>query len=196
MELASSFIDKTDLELIELSKKDSDYFGILLSRYQEKLFWYVKRISYFSNEDIEDILQEVLIIAYRNLNEFDASFKFSSWIYRVTHNRVVDEIRKRKRQKEELFDELKENDIDLFIKSSVDLEQKTLSKDCLQKARKVIERLPLKYREAMILRFLEEKSYEEIMDILQKSKGSIATLIARGKKILKKELKQIKIDCS
>ncbi|MBT3356435.1 RNA polymerase sigma factor [bacterium] len=195
MKLEHNFIDKNDFELIELAKQDSEYFGILMSRYQEKLFWYVKRISYFTNEDIEDILQEVLIKAYRNLNEFDASFKFSSWIYRVTHNRVVDEIRKRKRQKEGLFDELKESDVEAFLRSSIDLEQKTLSKDCFKKAREAIEKLPLKYREAMILRFLEEKNYEEIMDILERPKGSVATLIARGKKILKRELKQVRIDC-
>jgi len=195
MELGSDFSDKTDIELIELAKQDSEYFGVVMNRYKEKLFWYIKRISYFSNEDIEDILQEVLISAYRSLNEFDASFKFSSWIYRVTHNKVVDEIRKRKRRKEGSFDELKENDIKMFLSSSIDLEQKVLSDDCYKKARKVIESMPLKYREAIILRFLEEKSYEEIMDILRKSKGSVATLIARGKKILKRELTQIRIDC-
>lgn len=195
MKIADNYSEKSDIELIELSKQDPDYFGIVMSRYQEKLFWYVKRISYFSNEDIEDILQEVLISAYRNLNEFDESTKFSSWIYRVTHNQVVDEIRKAKRRKENSYDDLNKKDTQFFLNASVDLEEKVLSADCLEKAKIAIKKMPMKYREVMVLRFLEEKTYEEIMDILKKPKGSIATLVARGRKSLKEELARMKIDC-
>lgn len=195
MTFDKNFSDKTDFELIGLSKKDPEYFGVLMSRYQEKLFWYVKRVSYFGNDDIEDILQEVLIKAYKNLNEFDGSYKFSSWIYRVAHNQVIDEIRKKQRRKESLLGEAEEKDLEIFLRSSVELEQKVISRDCLEKAKKAIGELPLKYREAMQLRFLEEKDYEEIMDILRKPKGSVATLIGRGKKILEKKLKEAKLDC-
>jgi RNA polymerase sigma-70 factor, ECF subfamily len=195
MKIAENYSNKSDIELIELSKEDPDFFGVVMSRYQEKLFWYVKRISYFSNEDIEDILQEVLISAYRNLNEFDEETQFSSWIYRVTHNQVVDEIRKSKRQKENSYDDLGEADTQFFLNASVDLEKKVLTADCLKKAKIAIKKLPMKYREVMILRFLEEKTYEEIMDILKKPKGSIATLVARGRKSLKEELEKMRIDC-
>lgn len=195
MTFDKNFSDKTDFELIGLSKEDPEYFGVLMSRYQEKLFWYVKRVSYFGNDDIEDILQEVLIKAYKNLNEFDSSYKFSSWIYRVAHNQVVDEIRKKQRRKESLLGEAEQKDLEIFLRSSIELEQKVLSRDCLEKAKKAIGELPLKYREAMQLRFLEEKDYEEIMDILRKPKGSVATLIGRGKKILEKKLKEAKLDC-
>ena len=50
--------------------------------------------------------------------------------------------------------------------------------------RKIIDDLPYKYKEVMILRFLEEKNYEEIMDIIQKPKGTVAALINRGRKML------------
>lgn len=195
MKTVENYSDKSDIELIELSIQDPEYFGVVMGRYQEKLFWYVKRISYFSNEDIEDILQEVLISAYRNLNEFDESTKFSSWIYRVAHNQVVDEIRKAKRRQENSYDDLNESDTQFFLSASVGLEEKVLSDDCLEKAKTAIKKLPMKYREVMVLRFLEEKTYEEIMDILKKPKGSIATLVARGRKSLKEELIRMKVDC-
>ncbi len=195
MKTKENYSNKSDIELIQLSIEDPEYFGIVMSRYQEKLFWYVKRISYFSNEDIEDILQEVLISAYRNLNEFDEETKFSSWIYRVTHNQVIDAIRKSKRQNENSYDELNEHDTQFFLSASVDLEEKVLTDDCLKRARRAIKNLPMKYRDVMVLRFLEEKTYEEIMDILKKPKGSVATLVSRGRESLKEELKKLKIDC-
>ena len=58
------------------------------------------------------------------------------------------------------------------------------SKDCLEKMKVCLEKLPLKYKEVLVLRFLEEKSYEEIMDILRKPKGTVATLISRGREVL------------
>jgi len=57
----------------------------------------------------------------------------------------------------------------------------------------IINTLPHKYREVMILRFLEEKNYEEIMDIIQKPKGTVAALINRGRKMLFDEAKKIKL---
>jgi RNA polymerase sigma-70 factor (ECF subfamily) len=65
----------------------------------------------------------------------------------------------------------------------------------VEKVKGCISQLPIKYREVLILRFIEEKEYEEIMDILKKPKGSIATLIARGKEMLLAKLKEQNINC-
>ncbi|TSC94850.1 MAG: RNA polymerase sigma-70 factor, ECF subfamily [Candidatus Berkelbacteria bacterium Athens1014_28] len=66
------------------------------------------------------------------------------------------------------------------------------TKDQLRIIQRIISTLPHKYREVMILRFLEEKNYEEIMEIIQKPKGTVAALINRGRKILFDEIKKIK----
>jgi len=89
------FNDTTDEEIVEFSKNNPDAYKALVLRYWDKLFYFVKRIAYFSNEDTEDVLQEVFIKVYRYLNDFDDSFKFSTWIYQITRNCVVDEIRKK-----------------------------------------------------------------------------------------------------
>jgi len=87
---------KEDSELVELSLKKQDYFYCLILRYQEKLLRYIRRISASSKEDAEDILQEVFMSVYKNLNDFDNSLKFSSWIYRIAHNKTVSHWRKQK----------------------------------------------------------------------------------------------------
>ena len=186
MNTNKSLDNKTDSELIELAKKDPDIFGLIVARYQEKLYRYIQRISYFKKEDVEDILQEIFIKVYKNLYDYDDSLKFSSWIYRIARNQTIDEIRKKSRVSQILS--LDEKDLGKLIKSSVNLEHEITRKDSFEKLRVAIQNLPQKYREVLVLRFLEEKDYEEIMDILKKPKGTVATLIKRGRKLLKKGL--------
>ena len=88
-------ITKTDNELVKLSLDNSDHFSCLTSRYEDKLLHYIMRISKFRKEDAGDILQDVFVKTYYNLNDFDEKLKFSSWIYRIAHNQAVSEIRKR-----------------------------------------------------------------------------------------------------
>ena len=180
--------DKTDTELVELAIKDPEYFGCLMLRYQKKLFAFMRRTSFFKKEEIEDILQEVFIKVYKNLNEYDTSLKFSSWIYRIARNQTIDEIRKNKRHAQALS--LEANDLGKFIRSSVNIEKSFDQKESLKKARQAIQDLPQKYRDVLILRFLEEKNYTEIMDILKKPKGTVATLIKRGREMMKEKIHQ------
>lgn len=184
---------RPDSELIALARKNPESFGLIMERYQAPLFAYIRRISQLPKEEIEDLLQEIFIKIYQNINEYDATLKFSSWAYRVAHNHVVDNFRKmgaRPRTRG-----LEEDELVSFLKSSVNLEKEFLSKDCLEKVEKCISNLPDHYREALILRFLEEKEYEEIMDILKKSKGTVATLIARGRERLMSNMKSKGINC-
>ncbi len=87
----------TDEEAARLVQKgDKDAFGLLVERYEAKLVRYGgKFIS--RNEDIEDIVQDVFLSCYQNIQSFDASQKFSPWIYRIAHNAFVNGLRKRKR---------------------------------------------------------------------------------------------------
>ncbi len=169
-----------------MARSNPEYFGFLMERYNEKLTFFIRRISFFQKEDIEDILQEVFIKVYKNLNEYDDSLKFSSWIYRITRNQTIDNIRKKSRHNQNLS--LEEHDFEKFLKSSVNLEKKYAEKETMEKTREAIMTLPLKYREVMVLKFLEEKNYDEMIDILKKPKGTIATLISRGKTLLQENL--------
>lgn len=184
---------KTDQELVRMAKSDPDCFGIIMERYKEPLARYIRRISYFSEEDIEDLLQEIFVKIYRSLNDYDESLKFSSWIYRIAHNHVIDQFRKANSKL--ATTSLEENELSNFLRSAVNLEKEAAVKDCLNKVKAAIQELPVKYREILVLRFLEEKDYEEIMDILQKPKGTVATLINRGRALLKKKLDKVNINC-
>jgi RNA polymerase sigma-70 factor (ECF subfamily) len=178
-------LGKSDEQLAELTLESQDYYACLVLRYEAKILRYIMRISSFSKEDAEDILQEVFIKVYKNLNDFDQRLKFSSWIYRIAHNEVISHYRKMKSRPK-----LVTSDNDEWLKtiaSSDDLEKELERKFTAEEIRNILSKIDAKYREVLVLRFLEEKDYKEISDILEKPMGTIATLINRAKKQFKRE---------
>lgn len=169
------------MEIVALAKENADFFGVLMERYEEALLRYIRRISSFDRDDAEDILQEAFIKAYRHLRDYDADAKFSSWMYRIVRNQTIDTARKKKIRATVSIDG---NDLVHFLDAAIDIENDTIRKEELETVGNAVRTLPETYREALILRFLEEKSYEEIMDILHVPKGTVATLIRRGRAIL------------
>lgn len=182
---------KNDCEIVALSLKNSDYFAILIERYEKKFFHYIGRLCNSSKEDIEDLIQEIFIKIYRNLNDFDTSLKFSSWAYRIAHNEVISHYRKIK-ARPQLVD-LKP---DLIISDKIKDDFATFLDKSLNKKKilEILVTLDIKYKEVLVLRFFEEKSYDEISDILRKPPGTIATLLNRAKKQFKEKANKLKIE--
>lgn len=176
----------SDAELLKQARKDPEIFGVLMERYELPLRRYLVRLTGWGNEEIEDILQEAFIKAYRHLNDYDETLKFSTWLYRITHNQAIDTIRSA--QARPFLSQASLEEAGRFLSADEDIEAQFLRQDDLEKVKEAILGLPLIYREVLILRFLEEKTYEEIVDILKKPKGSIATLISRGRTLLLKGL--------
>ena len=89
----------TDEEITqEIVSKNPEAFVEIIRRYREKLSHYLRKFIN-NNDEIEDVLQIVFIKTYRNLNGFDPKRKFSSWIYRITHNEAINHLKKNKRVK-------------------------------------------------------------------------------------------------
>jgi RNA polymerase sigma-70 factor (ECF subfamily) len=181
-------IEKTDEQLVVLTLKNPDYYLYLMKRYESKLLNYIIKISNMNKEDAEDTLQEIFIKTYRNLNEFDINFKFSSWLYRIAHNTAISFFRKKKTSLQTFSWE--EKDLNNIFKSPLNLENTNIQKLTYQQILKIINSLPLKYKEILILKFFEDKDYREISDILHKPMGTVATLINRAKISLRQELKK------
>ena len=79
-----------------VQKGDSEAFGQLVERYEEKLMRYARKFLR-DPDDAKDIVQEVFIKSYQNIQSFDATRRFSPWIYRIAHNEFVNAIKKRSR---------------------------------------------------------------------------------------------------
>jgi len=175
---------KTDAELVQMALRNHNDFLFLIERYSPKLTRYISRISNASSEDIQDVLQEVFIKVYKNLNDYDCDLKFSSWIYRIAHNQLMDFYRKKKSGPKIL---LSNDDYDFFdiIGENFDLISHAQNDDDKKNVLETLEKIDGKYKEVLVLRFFEQKDYKEISDILKKPEGTIATLINRAKKQFK-----------
>lgn len=175
MDNITHMTDETIVHLVRT--KNKELYSEIIKRYQKKLLRYA---SYLIGNDADgaDIVQESFIKAYINLNGFDTKKKFSSWIYRIAHNEAMNAWRKYKHIEpmNENLDYISDENIeDEYIR----IELQSMTHDCLLA-------IPVIYREPATLYYLDEKSYEEISDILRLPIGTVGTRISRAKTHLKK----------
>lgn len=174
----------SDAELVSASLANQEFFRVLVERYQEKIDRYIQRMTQVSREDKEDLLQNIFIKVYVNLNGFNNKLSFNSWIYRIAHNEIIDFSRKEKTKiKYGKYDY--EDDIFCWIPGEKDFLMDIYADESRVEIAKVLQKIDLKYREVLVLKFIEGCSYQEMSDILKKPEGTIATRINRAKKIFK-----------
>lgn len=180
--------EQEDRKFVLASLQESGQFKSIIHKYQDKFAQYIRRKTSCSKEDIEDLLQDIFIKIYLNLRDFDTSLKFSSWGYRIAHNEIISWYRKKKIRPQVNFEDYEEENLINYFKEDTDLEKEYDSVNLKKQIKVSIDKLDDKYKDIIILRFLEEKEYEEISDILQIPLGTVSTLIYRGKKDLQKLL--------
>jgi len=183
-----NYEELTDEQLVKIIRsKNQEIFSEIVKRYQNKIYYYVNRLINNLSES-EDITQDVFIKVFRNLNGFDINRKFSSWVYRIAHNEAVNYLKKKSHIKVLSLDQ---NEFFLnTLSTGEDIVEKIIKKENKEKIKKLIEKLSFSYREIIYLRYFEEKSYEEISDILRKPINTVGTLINRAKSQLNKIIKE------
>jgi len=170
--------EPSDKTLVQQTLQDAEAYRHIIDRYRAKLLRYINHLGAREHSQQEDILQDVFIKTYRYLNAYNNDFPFSSWIYRITHNETMSYFRKKKLQPLSL-EQL--NIVDFFSEEQAHTEE-TID---VERIKELIKTLDQKYTDVIVLKYFEEKSYDEIADILQKPPGTIATLLNRAKQKLK-----------
>ncbi len=187
----------TDEELIfAFQKGDVGAFEEIVRRYKDPLYNFTNRLlgdSVFS----EDIVQETFLRVYRNKNRYHQIAKFSTWIYTIASNLAKTELRRRKIRN---FFSISsrgadERDYDIADLAS-DVERdvdSTLKNDIILRE---INALPVHFREAVLLRDVQDFSYEEISEILKVPLGTVKSRVNRGRGRLQKRLRFLVLDGS
>lgn len=178
----------SDEEIVRLALREPSFFGHIVDRYEAKLGRYIARLGVRNNEDRQDVLQDIFIKVYKNLNSFNQDLSFSSWIYRIAHNEAVSWYRKQSVRPEGHL--IADGDEVLgFLTTELTSSEERFDQSLnAAEVSKALEELDEKYREVLILRFFEHKEYDEISDILRIPVGSVGTLIHRGKKLLREKV--------
>ncbi|MFA6269946.1 MAG: RNA polymerase sigma factor [Candidatus Paceibacterota bacterium] len=167
----------TDEEIVEkVRSNDSDLYAVIIERYKNKLLRYATNLIH-DNDRASHIVQDSLIKAYININGFNTKKKFSSWIYRIVHNEAMNEIKKYQKETPILDD--------FDFESEEDTIKEFEQKEAVMLVEKCLNSIPLIYSEPLSLYYLDEKSYEEISDILRIPMGTVAIRISRAKKLMK-----------
>ncbi len=177
---------------------DADAFETLVSRHEGRVYRLAYRLT-GSDADAQDVLQDAFLAAYRGLASFRGTARFSTWLYRITTNAALLHRRARQRRPVESLEEFLPSfdadgqhgpePADLGVASRADelLDGKLLA----EKTRAALERLPDLYREAFVLRDLEELDTSEVADLLRVDAATVRQRVHRARLMLRGYLSHV-----
>lgn len=180
-------LSPTDAELVRLvlaGKKE--HFKLLVERYQQKIFAYLYRFLYQDRDTAEDLTQTVFLKAYKNLASFNMTLSMQSWLYRIAHNEAANHFRSLSRRKETKLEDAVYGNLSDPNESDLQAE-----KEDRQQVQLALAQLKVTYREVIILHYFEDKSYEEIAEILKSPVSTVGTLLRRAKQKVAKILQSL-----
>ncbi len=173
---------KKDEEIVKLVQSgETEAFGNLINRYEDKIKRYARKFL-SDSEDINDVLQDIFIKAYKNIQSFDIKRRFSPWFYRIAHNELINNLKKKNAKTLPLFD------LDVFLPQyshKDNLEQQIDQKGTQKNINNCLDKLEFKYREPIILYYFENLNYKEIADVIQIPVSTVGVRIKRAKNIMK-----------
>lgn len=163
--------------VIAVQQGDVDAFGELMHRYETKLKRYGRKFL-SRPEDIDDLVQDVFIKAYENIQSFNTGLRFSPWIYRIAHNTFVNELKRKSRNWLPSFDP----DVILpLIPAKETTDGDALDIELRDQIDTLVQSLPDKYREVVVLHYIEELSYQEISEVLQIPVSTVGVRMNRAR---------------
>ena len=182
-----SFTEQDEVNLVAASKKgDQDSFALLVQHHQRRVFNLVYRMLQ-EYEEANEVTQETFLAAWKGLPSFRGDARFSTWLYRIAYNCALKQLEQRKR--------------DRAIQIGVQAEQIVANATCEQQVDAQLEahsrqamvheqlaKLPAKYRIVLVLRHLQDMTYEEMAEILTTPIGTIKTHLFRARNLLKERL--------
>jgi len=185
-------ISLTDEELIlAFQDGDRDAFNHIAERYKDKLTNFLYRFTY-DIDAAQDLAQDTLLKVYINKDSYKEIAKFSTWIYTIASNLAKTELRKIKRRKTYTISDLSTDDREFVLhrsdaESFEDEEDTLVSGKILQKCLNILDD---EFKNIIILRDIQELSYDEISKILKIPLGTVKSRINRGRFKLKDLLKK------
>ncbi|WP_199615366.1 RNA polymerase sigma factor SigW [Paenibacillus alkalitolerans] len=180
-----------ETRLAKLAKTgDRGAFADIVELYKDKLYHLAYRMV-GNRQEAEDIVQETFLRVFRNLDRYDETMKFSTWIYRIGTNLCIDKLRKRKASYSLDADVADGEGTDWYAMLPSDEptpEGRVMLSETQRRIREAIDTLPEKYKSVVILRYLHDMSLQEIGDVLDMPVTTVKTRVHRGREFLRKKM--------
>ena len=167
------------LLLLRCQMGDKDALAKLIKHYERPLRYFINRLL-DNNELTEDIFQDTWLTVIRQIHGLRETDAFPAWLYRIARNKVYQQLRAKKTVVE----------LDKNIAIEDNAEDDDFSPEDATKVHRGLKELPLEYREVLMLRFLEQMSYEQISQVLNCELGTVRSRLHYAKIALKKELEK------
>ena len=183
----------TDAELVQRCRTgDQQAWAEIVRQFSRRIYNLAYRFT-SSHAAAEDLTQEVFIRVYRSLDQYDAELgDLSNWLMRLARNLIIDDYRKRQRTPTDSGDDL--TDHEYRLRATSDSPQRVLERQERRlQVLAAINKLSPDLRECVILRDIEELTYQEIVDLLKIPEGTVKSRINRGRIELAKVLRRMKL---
>ena len=176
-------------KLIErASAGDPSAFNRLMEAHERRMYAVALRMC-ANREDAQDCLQEAMLRVYRAIGGFKGQSTFSTWVYRITMNTCLDELRRKKNKQNASLDSLLDMGWSPADESDTP-ERHAVRSEASRQLHSAIRELPEDMRAAVVLRDIQGLSYEEIAQALDINVGTIKSRISRGREKLREKLKE------
>lgn len=177
----------------QVKKGDQEAFEGIVDLFKDKIYRHCYRMV-GNGHEAEDLAQETFLRAYRNISKYNNEFKFSTWIFRIATNLCIDRLRKKKPDYY-LDAEVPGTDgATMYSQLSSEEplpEQVVTENERWNELQEEIMKLPEKYRTAIVLKYVEDLSLEEISHIMDIPVPTVKTRIHRGREALKKVFQMV-----
>lgn len=167
---------------------DKDSFGMLVERYQDRLFNTLVRIL-GSRDDARDIVQDAFVQAFVKLETFRGASRFYTWLYRIAMNMALSH--RRRRRSVVSVEDVKDRVGDEPVDHSPSPDGRMISRERIQLVQSALAKLADQHRQILVLREMEGCSYETIAEILELPIGTVRSRLFRARIVLKDELKNL-----
>lgn len=173
-------------------KGDRRAFEMIIRRYQQPLVNYLGRMT-GERETALDFAQDIFLKAYASLDSYRPSFKFSTWLFKIASNHMIDHWRRKRIAAVSLDRAYDDNGLSPGIQAE-DREPSVARRyemaELRAKIEKVLDKIPAALRELFVLRHINEFSYEEIADIKGLPVGTVKNRVFQAKETLRRQLEE------
>jgi RNA polymerase sigma-70 factor, ECF subfamily len=186
----------TDAEvMLRVKAGDQSAFDYLVQKYRRPLVSFMYRMAR-NSAAAEDLAQEVFLRVYRSRQSYEASAKFTTWLYRIATNLAVNHARDTRHERPEVSVSLDETNDDSSTTTlqlpdgSLTAEQAMVQRERLQAIRSKVEALPEQQRLAVIMHKYQQMDYKQIAEVLKKSESATKSLLFRAYETLREQLRE------
>ena len=186
----SDFQMSDEILIKKFQEGDVGAYNQLVNRFKDRLLNFIYR--FVNDLDLaEDLVQDTLLKLYTHKDSYREIAKFSTWLYTIAANLARTELRKKKRRKTFSVTELSRDDREFIIASSdVDPSEDLSSQNFEKSVQRALAELPDDFKTIIILRDIQELSYDEISKIVDVPLGTVKSRINRGRVKLQQLLKK------